>query len=507
MLTKRKVQISLLLVFGILILVNVIASKFFVRLDFTEDKRYTLSDATINILKNLKDPVTVTAYFSENLPPNVAQVKQDFKDLLIEYASRSGNQIVYEFVNPNESQESEVKAQQSGIRPIMINVRERDQLKQQRAYLGAVVQMGGKTDVIPFVKPGAAMEYDLSTTIKKLTATNKPWIGFVAGNGEPSIKEMQQLQQQLDILYNVDSLKLNPDSTIPAKYKTLVIISPTDSISQGQFSQLDNFLARGGNILAAYSAVEASMSTASGDEVKSNFGDWLKQKGIEVEKNFLVDANCSSVMVKQQQGMYVFQTPVKFPYLPIIDNFAKDPVTEGLESVVMMFVSPLRINARDTSVQIVPIAFSSKKTGTETPPIRFNADKNWTAADFTMGSLPVAVAAQGKLSGNANSKLVVIGSGRFIVNGSGQSAQQLGADNVNLVSNAIDWLSDDTGLVQLRTKGVTARPIDPSLEDGTKTLLKYLNFLLPILLVIGYGIFRYQMNLKKKNKLMSENYV
>ena len=119
----------------------------------------------------------------------------------------------------------------------------------------------------------------------------------------------------------------------------------------------------------------------------------------------------------------------------------------------------------------------------------------------------IAVAASGKLSGNTNSKLIVFGSGRFIVNGAGQSAQKLQPDNVNIVSNAIDWLSDDTGLIQLRTKGVTARPIDSSLEDGTKTLLKYLNFLLPILLVIGYGIFRYQMNLKKKNKLMSENYV
>ena len=363
MLTKSKVRTTLLLVFGIVILINIIAARFFLRLDFTEDKRYSLSDATENILSNLKDPVTITAYFSENLPPNVAQVKQDFKDLLIEYASKSDNLVVYEFVNPNETQESEVKAQQAGIRPIMINVRERDQMKQQRAYLGAIVQMGDKKEVIPFIQPGAAMEYDLSTTIKKLTATNKPWIGFINGDGEPSIKEMPQLMEQLDILYNVDSLKLNPDTAIASKYKTLVIVDPKDSISQSKLSQLDTFLERGGNILAAYSAVDANMSTASGNEVKSNFGDWLKQKGIEPEKDFLVDANCTSVMVKQQQGMFVFQTPVKFPYLPIITNFAKHPVTEGLESVVLMFVSPLKINPADTLVHFTPIAFSSKKSG------------------------------------------------------------------------------------------------------------------------------------------------
>jgi len=76
---------------------------------------------------------------------------------------------------------------------------------------------------------------------------------------------------------------------------------------------------------------------------------------------------------------------------------------------------------------------------------------------------------------------------------------------VNLVSNAIDWLSDDTGLISLRTKGVTSRPID-ELQDSTKTILKYTNFLLPILLVIGYGVFRSQQNKMKRFKRMSENY-
>lgn len=507
MLTKRKVQTTILLVFGIIILINIIASKFFVRLDFTEDKRYSLSDATKSILHDLKDPITITAYFSDNLPPNIAQVKQDFRDLLIEYANKSGNLIVYEFVNPNETQESEVKAQQAGIRPVMINVRERDQVKQQRVYLGAVIQMGDKKEVVPFIQPGAAMEYDLSTSIKKLTVTYKPWVGFVCGNKETSIKEMPQLMEQLDILYNVDSVKLNPDTAISSKYKTIVIINPKDSLSKGQFTQLDKFLAGGGNILTAFSAVEADMSTASGQAVKSNFGDWLKQKGIEVEKSFLVDANCSSVIVRQQQGMFEYQTPVKFPYLPIINNFAKHPVTQGLESVIMMFVSPLKLKIADTSVHLAPIAFSSKKSGTENPPVYFNANRNWSGADFTLNSVPVAAAVFGRLSGSANSKLIVIGSDKFIVNGSGQNMQKLQADNINLVSNAIDWLSDDTGLIQLRTKGVTDRPIDSSLEEGTKTFLKYLNFLLPILLVIGYGVFRYQMNLKKKNRLMSEKYV
>ena len=142
MLTKRKVQTTLFLIIAILVLVNVLSTRYFFRIDLTEDQRYSLSDATTDILEKLDEPVTVTSYFSENLPPDVEKVRQDFKDLLIEYANRSDGNVVYEFINPNEDQEAEMKAQQSGISPIMINVRDKDQLKQQKAYLGALSPNG-----------------------------------------------------------------------------------------------------------------------------------------------------------------------------------------------------------------------------------------------------------------------------------------------------------------------------------------------------------------------------
>jgi gliding-associated putative ABC transporter substrate-binding component GldG len=506
MLTKRKIQITILLVFAILVLVNLLSTKLFFRLDFTEDKRYSLSDATENILENLNEPVTVTAYFSEDLPPDISKVRQDFRDLLVEYSNKSASMVVYEFVNPNENQEDEMKAQQNGIQPLMINVRERDQLKQQRAYLGAIVQLGEKKEVIPYIQPGAAMEYALSTSIKKLSVDVKPKIAFLQGNGEPGLNELIQLREQLSVLYDVDTTTLN-NKQVPADVKTLVIINPKDTIAENVFNNLDEFLSRGGNIVAAYNSVEGDLQNGSGNAVETNFGDWLKTKGIEVEKNFLIDVNCSNVMVRQQQGGFSFSTPVSFPYIPIITSFSDHPVTEGLENVVMPFVSPIKLTQTDTSITVTPLAVTSSKSGVLNPPLFFDVSKDWSETDFGLASLPVAVAVEGNLVGNVKSKLIVFSDGDFIVNGSGQRPQQLQPDNVNLMSNSIDWLSDDTGLVELRTKGVSARPIDPTLEDGTKLFIKYLNFLLPIILIIAYGIFRYQKNLRKKNKLMSESYV
>jgi hypothetical protein len=201
------------------------------------------------------------------------------------------------------------------------------------------------------------------------------------------------------------------------------------------------------------------------------------------------------------------RTPVRFPYLPIISKYTDHPITKGIESVLMPFVSPVKYTAKDTSIHETNIAFTSEKTGLQKPPIYFDVMKQWTKTDFPVSNIPVAIALEGKLAGNTDSKMVVFGDGDFMVNGEGQSQQKLQDDNVSLVTNAIDWLSDDTGLIGLRTKGVSSRPLDAGIEDSTKTMVKYLNFLLPIFLTIGYGIFRYQHRRNLRNKWMTENYV
>ena len=507
MLTKKKVITGILLTFGILVIINFFADRFFLRLDFTADQEYTLSNATKDILKSLNAPITISAYFSEDLPPNVAKVKQDFKDMLIEYDNASGGKILYQFINPNKDQETEMEAQQAGVRPIMINVRERDQMKQQRAYLGAVLQYGNRKETIPFIQPGSAMEYALSSSIKKLSVTEKTKIAFLQGNGEPSLSELPQLNQQLSIMYNVSTVKFSDTTNIPSTYKTLVIIAPSDTVNPEYFKQLDDFMLKGGRILVALNRVKGDFSNASGSSVYTGFENWLKKKGIDVQDEFVLDANAGNVMVRQQNGMFVMNTPVKFPFLPVITNFADHPITKGIESVVLPFASPIKISPADSTLHVVKLALTSKNTGVEKPPVYFNVMKEWAKSDFPISSLPVAVAVDGKIEGDTYSKMVVFGDGDFATNGSGQQAQKLEDDNISLMANAIDWLSDDTGLIALRTKGVTSRPIDPNLEAGTKTLLKYLNFLLPILLILGFGIVRYQFRRKLRNKWMTEDYV
>lgn len=500
---KQKLYITTILVIAILLVINLLSNEFHLRFDLTDEKQYTLSQATRDILNDLEEPVTIKAYFSEDLPPNVIKARQDFQEMLVEYASLADGLLLYEFINPNENEANEQDAMSHGIQPVLINVREKDQVKQQKAFLGATVALDDRSDVIPLIQPGTAMEYALSTAIKKISVKDKPTIGFLQGHGEPPLSELMQLQNQLTVLYTVREVNLNTQE-VGDDISSLVIIRPTDSISHQELNRIDNFLARGGNVAIAMNRVVGDLQNASGTSLNTGLESWLQQKGIVVENNFVVDATCGAVTVQQQQGFFTMQTNVSFPFLPRISNFADHAITKGLENVLLEFASSIRYSG-DSTKQFTPIVLTSEKSNSLGAPQFFNIQKQWTDADFPLRNLIVGAAIEGKLAGEAQSKMVVISDGDFIVTGSPQRPRQLQPDNVSLMANSIDWLSDDTGLIALRTKGVTSRPID-ELEDSTKTILKYSNFLAPLLLVIGYGLVRMQRNRMKRLKRMSENY-
>ena len=137
----KKTNVTILLILSILLFVNLLSEEYYFRIDLTEDKQYTLSEATEDIMKSLENPITVKAYFSENLPPDIAKTKNNFEEYLIEYARKSDDNLVYTFIDPNENEKTEREAVEAGINPVMINVREKDQMKQQKAFLGAVLEL------------------------------------------------------------------------------------------------------------------------------------------------------------------------------------------------------------------------------------------------------------------------------------------------------------------------------------------------------------------------------
>lgn len=503
----KKNTLSIVLILAIILFINLVSEQYYFRLDLTEDKQFTLSEATKNILQEVEEPITVTAYFSEDLPPDIAKTRNDFEDLLVEYNRLSGNNLLFSFVNPNGNEEIEQKATQAGVQPVLVNVREKDQVKQQRAYLGAVLEWNDQTEVIPFMQPGAALQYALSTAIKKMTVLDKAAVALLQGHGEPTLEEMAQVENALSVLYDVEPLTLSDSTSIPTSYKTIAIINPKDSLKAFELAQLSNYLDAGGHIYIAMNRVEGKLQESRGAAITTGLESWLSEKGFNVEPAFVTDAKSGSITVQQQQGQFRINTNVQFPYLPIVSNFPEHPITKGLEALLLQFASPISpASPNDSSLVFTPLATTSELSGKRNAPLFFDIQKQWTKTDFPQQYQPVAALVE-KREGLINKwKMIVVGDGDFPINGPRGQQQQLQPDQVNFMVNAIDWLSDDSGLIDLRTKGISYRPLD-QLEDATKASLKYLNFLLPLVILALYGIIRFQRNRMKRVKRMEEDYV
>lgn len=489
---SRNLTTHILIIVGAVVLINLISTRLFFRWDLTEDNRYSLSKATKNILKNLDNPATVTVYFTKDLPAQYANVRRDINDILIEYSNLSGGHLFFEFINPNESEELEKKAMGEKIQPVVVNIREKDQVKQQRAYMGAVVKIGEEKEVIPVIQSSEGLEYKLSSAIKKLSVTNKPKIAFLTGHGEQGKATMQQVMQQLSVLYDVAEVPLD-NYTDLRNYKTVMLVAPSDSFSQGALNSLEKYLNNGGHIIIAMNRVRGDFSTAQGYGLSTGLEGWLSEKGVVVEENFVIDQQCGSVGVEENMMGFKVRTNKPFPYFPLSKNLANHPITKGIEQVIFPLVSNIVYEGNDTEVVFTSIVKSSSKAGLQTPPLTFEVQKNWTVQDFPMSDLTLAATWEKGLC-----KMVIFGNGNFAVN---QQNQQVNPENLNLFTNAVDWLSDDTGLIELRTKGLSSRPLD-DLEAGTKTLIKWANFLIPIVLVLIYALLRAQKRKMQRLKRM-----
>ncbi len=511
--TRREAILQVLLIAGTLIALTYTANQFVWRADLTENNRYTLAQASEDIARDLDDPVTVTAYFSSDVPARFQRTREEFRSLLQEFRAAADGNVEFKFVNPNESDESEQDAQQAGIQPVTIDVRERDQVSQQRAYLGAVFQFGDQREVVPFVEPGSAMEYTIASTMQKLTADQSAVLGLLQGHGEPSMQEMPQLQEALSGRYDTQTVSGVDTAGVPPSVDVLLIARPEESLSTQEALAIDQYVMRGGRVVFALNRAQANMRFGQARPQQTGLEPLLEAYGLPIRPDLIRDQNASSVRVQQQRGGFNVVNQIRYPYMPQIVNFASHPISDGVDATVFQFVSSLDTAAVDTTADLTVLASSSERSGRASLPASIQPSQEWTIADFSESSLPVAGLLEGTFSSafagtdtlsverteGTETKLLVVGDGDFIVNGQGQRQQRLPEGNINLMANSIDYLADDTGLLSLRTQRVTSRPLQ-QLEPGTKTILKYLNVLLPILLVLGYGLVRYRRNKARRQR-------
>lgn len=498
--SRTQIAIQAVIVFGIIILVNIISIRLFGRIDLTAENVYTLADASKTIVGSLDDRVTVKAYFTEDLPAPYNNNRRATLDILNEYKAYSNGNLQFDFINP-EGEQGEQETQQQGIAPVQVQVINNDRLEVKRGYMGLVLLYEDRKETIPVVQNLGSLEYDISGALKRLTTTRKKKIGYTTGHQEAEPSAFQQAAQMVTAQYDLVPVDLAAAPAVPTDLDALLIIAPQGRFSDSSKIAIDQYLMQGGKLGFFLNRYAGNLQARTAQAVETGLDDLLAQYGIRVNADLVRDAQCAPVTVMQQQGMFRFQSQVPFPLIPTPSDFNRDNViVKDLETLLFFFVSSVDTSlASAKQVRAEILVRSSQQSGRQTGFIAIDPLQRLTPQDLPEQSIPLAAAFEGAFPSyspgeqegtqrpvSPETRIIVVGDGDFMKD------EYLGArDNVVFFANIVDYLADDAGLITIRSKNLAQAPLE-QIEDGTKRTLKYINMFLPPLMVIGYGFFRWR---------------
>lgn len=498
--TKRQI-INLISVLVIVIFANLIAARYYYKIDLTENKVYSISNATKKTLQNLKYPLHIKVILSSDIPSPYNNIVRFFLDILEEYKSFAKDKIKLEIIQ-GSSIETEKAAKLYGIPPVQVNAIESDSLQIKTIYMGAVIIYGDKTETIPVIANIKVPEYELTSLIKRMNIDKKRMIAILdAGKSSTDINTLRSLTQVLSKNYDVQTVKIEKSKLIDKKFDTALLISPIEKLKPFEKYALEEFLFSGKNLIMAIDKVDGDIQ--SGYAFKKDLGieNFLEKNGIKLTDKLIFDANATLINVSRNAGGFYITTAMKYPFFPEIIDFDRNELfTKGVTSVNMIY--PTLIEADNSSLTIKPFMFTSEHTGLESEPYNVAIDREYSENDFTKRRIPVGFIIEGKFKTDFKNPLEEYkdtfkkeGNGRLVLIPDGEMFKDdyiSSGDNLKLISNIIDYLMADNELVELRSKVVKYHPI--SLKDPKTALyLKYFILLFPpiMVIIIGFIIIKF----------------
>lgn len=525
------------IVFGLLllaafVLLNLLSLKDFWRIDLTRDRKFTLSSASKDTVRELPDLVTVSAYFTEGLPPPYAQHARYVNDLLQEYLSVAKGKFAFEFLDPSSTETKEDKAlkkemrrdifgrvireqtsveqelAQLGLQPVEIRMIEHDQQQTKRAYMGLVIRYQDKHEVIPVIQNLGDLEKDITSLMRKLVRARMPKIGLIKDAVGPSI---ERYTKELGHNVTVTPVDLKSEGEIPSDIDALLVVGSGEHFSPQGTEKLAKFLALGKG--AAFFLDRVTIDPRTFEQIQRNESsaifDLLKTYGIEIENNLVADASCASLNMQENQGGFSFSLPVKYPFVPELMNLNFDnPITKGLSGVILPFVPRINLIEKE-GINAEILAKTSKMSWIEKPAFNLNPRRNWGEANIVPdGPHPLIASVRGisparkegsaELAENAKEsgfRVVAIGTSAFIWD------DFMSGPNLTLGLNIVDWMLADTAILEMRARTFADSPIDTDLSDATRQAVKLGNILgVPFLLVL-YGIIRWRVRESNRHTL------
>ncbi len=465
----------------ILILLNVLSNSLYLRFDLTENKRYTLSQATIETVQALDKPLNIYLYFSDNLPSYMTNLKQSLIDTIMDYKSYSDKKLDLTVKDPLENKNIEAKVIKMGIPKVQVNVFEGDEASIKAVFLGMAITYGSSREVMPIIQSAHNFEYELTSKIKKLTRNKELTLAFLSGHGEWSIySEYSRLKESLEKLYKVKDVNFQTGRTLEG-VDTLIVSGPKETITEEDAFRIDQFLLRGGKAVFLMDKYRLDMGELK--TIPLDLGLWisfLKHYGISIANGVVSDS--MSARANFQQSSSQFSST--YPFWPKItppgmnDN---NPVTSMLSSFVLPWASPLvlKTEKKQRAIHLAktsPFSFVKKGDRINLTPIkRFNPhlrkklekkDRFLLAGvldgefesffkNKDVKSLMDDTGINAFLEKGRPTKIAVVSTSHFAKN---EMLEQF-PNNERFILNIVDWLNLDQGMISIRSRSVIERPL------------------------------------------------
>jgi ABC-2 type transport system permease protein len=557
MVDRRKKDLTYLIAFiAVVLIINILSSFFFTRFDFTKEKRYTLSGISKEMLGNLKGNMQITVYLEGDFPPGFKRLRNATRDLLSDLKAYSGSNLHYDFINPLSGNQQEQENLynylfERGIEPIQLGVPREGGVSQILIYPAALITYNGKqipVRLLPYKSGGMDqevlnnslqnLEYAFASAIKKAMAEGAPRIGFTEGHNELTDLQLTDAMGSLRDGYEVGRVDLKQITFAGLdKLKLMVIPKPDKPFSEAEKYKIDYFVMHGGRVLWTIDNVSAELDSlrGRGDQLtfpkNLNLDDILFKYGVRINPDLVADLNCAKIPVNvgniSGQGQIEL---LPWIFYPVLIPTSQHPVVKNLDGIKTEFVSSIdTIAVKGINKQVI-LASSGLNRIFKTPfPISLQmVEQQPNPAAFQNAPKPVAVLLEGSFPSDFKgrpvpdgittaatipekskfTRMIVVADGDILKNQVSEkdsSPFPLGYDrytqqqygNKNFLLNVADYLTDDSGIIQLRTKEIKIRLLDKTRISTEKTFWQVLNIGLPILLIILTGIFQHYYRKRK----------
>ncbi len=545
---------SVIYVVVALVFINWLASQFFTRFDLTQDNRYTLSEAALKIVDDVEEPVIIDVFLEGDFPSEFRRLRNESRQMLEEFAAYNHN-IKFNFVDPleEEGDAEEVAGEfyQMGMPPSRVSVQESGKSSEELVFPWAMANYGDKSVPIPLLKNqlGATdedrvnnsvqqLEYAFADGLSKLIYPREKKIAIMRGNGELPDSRIADFVRSLQDYYllapfTLESAAANPQKTLEdlQEYDLIIEPKPTQAFSEEEKFVLDQYTMQGGKSLwlAESVAMETdSLMNESGTALAYprdlQLGDLLFSYGVRINPVLINDIYSAPIILASGGGNNTRFNPYPWFYSPLSASPNNHPIINNIEAVKFEYAN--QIDTLKNDIKKTILLSSSPQTRVEGTPREISlsmAGKEPDISTYQDGEQPLAVLLEGEFTSayknrvkpfefentkeeGSETKMLVIADGDVIKNETqGGEPLPLGFErytgntygNKEFLMNAVNYMLDDTGLIDIRSKEIKLAFMDPEKIAAEREKWQAINLILPLVVL---GVFGFLFNYFRKRK-------